>query len=141
MPPPLSASQQKREAVPTRRWPVWMPWAVVGAGAIVTGVGGGLYATASSKYESFDKKFSAWCPNGCDESEVPSLSDQLNSARALETTSRLSLIAGGVTMAAGVALVFLNRSTESMSERVTARTFVAPTLGPETVGIAAGISF
>lgn len=129
-------------AEPDRRWPVWMPWAVVGAGAAVTGVGGWLYTTASSEYESFDKSFSARCGNGgCSDSEVPDLNDQLNRARTLETNSRISLIVGGVTMAAGVALVFLNQTTEPTSERATARTFVVPILGSGHAGISAGISF
>jgi hypothetical protein len=55
--------------------------------------------------------------------------------------SRISMIAGGVTVAAGVALVFLNQTAEPMNERASARTFVVPTLGPGAAGISAGISF
>jgi hypothetical protein len=130
------------EQEPSRRWPVWMPWAVVGAGAVVTGVGSLLYTSASSEYDSFDKAFSERCMNsGCNESEVPDLADQLDRARTLETTSRISMIAGGVTVAAGVALVFLNQATEPTREHATARTFVVPTLGPGAAGISAVISF
>ena len=130
------------EQEPGRRWPVWMPWAVVGAGAVMTGVGGLLYTTASSEYEAFDKEFSERCINvGCNDSDVPDLMDQLDRARTMETMSRISMIAGGVTLAAGVALVFLNQPAEPTNERATARTFVVPTLSPGTAGISAGISF
>lgn len=130
------------EQEPGRRWPVWMPWAVVGAGAVMTGVGGLLYTTASSEYDAFDKEFSERCMNdGCNDAEVPELVDRLDRARSMETMSRVSMIAGGLTMATGVALVFLNQATEPPRERPTARTFVVPTLGPGAAGIAAGISF
>jgi hypothetical protein len=138
--PPAYATARP-EPEPSRRWPVWIPWTVVGAGAVATGVGGLLYTAASNDYESFDKEFSETCPDGCSESEVQSLSDQLERARSMETTSRISLIVGGVTVAAGVALVFLNQVTEPTSERATARTFIVPTLGPGAAGISAGISF
>lgn len=141
-PSDMAPSMLVAEREPDRRWPVWMPWAVVGAGAAVTGVGGWLYTTASSEYESFDKRFSETCMNGgCSDSEVPDLKDRLDRARTLETSARISLIVGGVTMAASVALVFLNQTTEPKSERATARTFVVPTLGSGEAGISAGISF
>jgi hypothetical protein len=114
-PSPPVAEQELRH-----RWPGWMPWAVIGAGLAMTGVG-----IAYSEYHS----------------EVPELADQLDRARPLETTSRISLIAGSVTVAAGVALVFLNQVTEPTSERAAARTFVVPTLGPSAAGISAGVSF
>jgi hypothetical protein len=138
--PSMLAANQESE--PSRRWPVWMPWAVVGAGAVVTGVGGWLYTSAADEYSSFDKSFNERCMyGGCNDSEVPDLTDQLDRARTLETTSRISMIAGGLTVAGGVALVFLNQITGSTSERATARRFVVPTLGPGAAGISAGISF
>jgi hypothetical protein len=120
-----------------------MPWAVVGTGAVVTGVGGILYTTAAGEYDSFDKEFDNLCPgaDGCLDEEIPQgPRGRLDRARLLENVSRVSLVVGGVTVAAGVALVFLNQTTTPPGERITVRSFVVPTLGPDAAGIAAGIS-
>lgn len=143
-PPGVALPPSTRAAAhePDRRWPVWIPWATVGAGAYITGVGGWLYVDAAREFESFDEAFSESCRDGgCDDSEMQVLTEQLDRARMLEATSRISLIVGGVTLATGVALVFLNQTTEPTSERATARTFVIPTLGPDHAGISAGIAF
>jgi hypothetical protein len=140
----LAPSTFVEEHEPDRRWPVWMPWAVVGAGATMTGVGGWLYTTASSNYDNFDRAFDASCPGpwGCRDREIPrSLVDRLDRARTFETTSRISLIVGGVTVATGAVLVFLNQSTEPVIERAAAQTFLMPTLAPGAAGITAGMSF
>lgn len=119
-----------------------MPWVVAGTGMVVTAAGGGLYLQARSDYASFDKSFNAECmPDGCRDGELPELASQLDRARTLETTARISLVVGGAALAAGAVLVFLNEATEPKQERATARTFVVPALGPETAGITAGISF
>lgn len=119
-----------------------MPWVVAGTGAAVTAVGGGLYLRAKSDYASFDESFNAECiPEGCRDGEVPELTSQLDRARTLETTARISFVAGGAILAAGAVLVLLNQATEPSQERATARTFVAPVLGPGAAGIRAGISF
>lgn len=140
----MAPSMLVAEREPDRRWPMWMPWAVVGAGAAVTGVGGWLYTTASSNYDNFDRAFDASCPGpwGCRDREIPrSLVDRLDRARTFETTSRISLIVGGVTVATGAVLVFLNQSTEPVIERAAAHTFLMPTLAPGAAGITAGMSF
>lgn len=142
--PGMLAAEKKRESEPRRRWPVWMPWTVVGAGAVMTGVGGLLYTTAASKYDTFDREFDERCGgySGCSDDEIPSsLADRLDRARSLETTSRVSFIVGGVALATGAVLVFLNQSIDPTRERATAQRFLLPTLAPGAAGITAGMSF
>jgi hypothetical protein len=140
----LAPSAPVVEQEPRRRWPVWMPWAVVGVGAVVSGAGGLMYSKAADEYAEFDRKFTDNCLNiaGCyDGDNPPEFFDHLDRARTLETASRLSFIGGGVTVAVGAALVFLNHSTEPERERIMARTFVVPTLDAGVAGLSAAISF
>lgn len=141
--PGMLASPQEALQTPDRRWPVWMPWAVVGTGAVMTGAGGLLYTSASSKYASFDAQFDEYCPppSGCVGIQIPSsLTRQLHRARSLETSSRISFIAGGTTLAVGAMLILLNRTTEFRNESV-ARIFVVPIVNQAEAGIAASMSF
>jgi hypothetical protein len=140
----LAPSAPVVEQEPRRRWPAWMPWAVVGVGAVVTGAGGLMYSKAADEYAEFDRKFTDNCLNiaGCYyDDNPPEFFDHLDRARTLESASRLSLIGGGVTVAVGAALVFMNHSTESERERIMARTFVVPTLDAGVAGLSAAISF
>lgn len=108
------------------------------------GVGGLLYNTASNDYDYFDRVFDELCPgfSGCRDEVIPrSLADRLDRARTLETTSHVSFIIGGLTVATGAVLVFLNQNTEPAREHATAQTFVIPSLAPGAVGITAGMSF
>jgi hypothetical protein len=129
------------EREPDRRWPMWMPWAVVGAGAVVTGAGGLLYNSASREYTSYDKAFDAVCRQGCTDDDNRSLAGRRSRAQTLETSSRISMVVGGATIATGAVLLFLNHLGAPTSERAAARTFVVPTLSPGAAGIAAGFPF
>jgi hypothetical protein len=95
-----------------RRWPNrrWAPWAVVGGGALVGLVAGGLQWSANSSYNEFDTKV-ARCTadamnNSCDASQFTDLKD------SGDTKASLGLIGysvAGAAIVAGGLLVYLNR--------------------------------
>ena len=100
-----------------RRFPVWLPWTVLGAG--VAGLAGGvvLALVAQDKMNDYDQAVASSCAvNGCDfQNPDPSqqdLVDRLNEQRAsAELTNEASvavLAVAGVGVVAGIVLVVLN---------------------------------
>jgi hypothetical protein len=130
--------------VSKRRWPVWMPWAVVGAGAAVLAVGGGMHTQSSSSFASFDKSFDARCMNGCDDSEVPDLNDDLAAAERQQNIAVTAYVIGGAALVGGLVLVFVNqpqvfrRDVEAGTER---ELTIAPMIAPDTAGVSAALRF
>jgi hypothetical protein len=130
--------------VSKRRWATWMPWTVVGAGAVVLAVGGGLHTQSSSSFASYDKSFDERCEQGgCNDSLVPDLTDKLESAERQQQIAVTSYIIGGAALAGGLVMVFLNqpqvfRRDEAGTE--SQLTFV-PVITPDTAGVSAGFRF
>lgn len=125
-----------------RRWAKWKPWAVVAAGAAVAAGGGAFHAFAARNFQAFDAGFlKLSCANdhGCEEAGLQSgLSTQLSRATRQQKIAVGGYIAGGSLVAAGIALLYLNRprlmerqSTNSSAERVA----VTPTVSADMVGI------
>jgi hypothetical protein len=95
-----------------RRWEQrqWMPWAVVGGGAVVGIVGGILQYSASSSYRSFEDKV-ARCTadagnSSCDASSFSSLRDSGDTKRTL---GFIGYSVAGAAIVTGGLLVYLNR--------------------------------
>ena len=123
-----------QEARYVTRWDVWKPWAVAGAGAMMTAVAGTLQWRASVRYRRFDNAI-AEC-GGC------LAEDNLEALHGAEQRYRLSLTlyaVGGGLIAGGLVAVFLNRPAlvaESIEERHAAIR-IAPLITGSTRGIAA----
>lgn len=131
--------------VSKRRWPAWMPWAVVGAGTVVLAVGGGLHAQSSSGFADFDKSFDERCmTGGCIESDVPDLTDKLASAERQQQIAVTSYIIGGAALAGGLVMVFLNqpqvfrRDIDAGTEK---QLTLVPLVAPDTAGVSASFRF
>jgi hypothetical protein len=95
-----------------RRWAVWKPWLVTGAGAVVVALGGLVDVAASNSYAAYDRAVAASCPHGCSASQLASLSaasaDQ--SRGDVERAIAVALIvAGGAAIATGIAGVVANQ--------------------------------
>lgn len=130
--------------VSKRRFPVWMPWAVVGVGTAVLAVGGGLHSQASSSFASFDKSFDERCMNGCNESEVPDLAEDLSAAESQQNIAVTAYVVGGAALVGGLVMVFLNqpqvyrRDVEAGTER---QLTIAPMIAPDSAGVSAAFRF
>lgn len=88
-----------------RRWPTWMPWVVVAAGAAVGGTGGLLHDNARNEFRAFDAGIDA-C-GGC----IPGATLQQNRTQGntLQTMAFVSYGVGAAAVATGATLVYLNR--------------------------------
>lgn len=131
--------------VSKRRWPTWMPWAVVGAGAAVLATGGALHGQSSSSFTDFDKSFDARCMDGgCNEGEVPDLKAKLDSAERQQQIAVTSYIIGGAALVGGLVLVYVNRpqvfrrDIEAGTER---ELTIVPMIAPDSAGVSAAFRF
>lgn len=95
-----------------RRWDVWGPVTVTTVGAIATLAGGAAWLVAANKFEEYDSKVNAACPFGCvaDDSKVTSLESLKRSGERYNAAALPLMVGGGVTLAAGAVLLYLNRA-------------------------------
>lgn len=127
-----------------RKWATWKPMAVVGGGAAVTILGGIFHVMARSNFHSYDDGIVA-C-GGC----VPDsgLAGKKDSAEWQQTAAIVSYTVGGLAMAAGATLVYMNRARayrvdvqDKSSKTLPPPVAVVPMLGPGTVGLSTAFRF
>ena len=104
-----------RKMVEDRPWATWKPWAVVGLGAAVAAASGVLHGVSAHDFSLYDSGFVKLpcAANGCTQPQIdqgdPQLSNRLNRARTEQRIAVGGYLTGGAIMAAGAALVYLNR--------------------------------
>ena len=132
-----------------RRWPAWIPWSVVGAGAAVAMVGGALHYAALRKVDSVNDESRARCPTGCP-TEPADLASARSQARTMQRVAVGAYAAGGAALVTGGVLAYLNRSQTvvrtydsdaSSAPPREARLEVAPVLDPGGPGLAVALRF
>lgn len=121
----------------TQRWPVWIPWTVVGLGVATGSFGLAIHSEAGDSFRSFDRTFANQCAAGCYDGNAAPLMDQLHGARLQQQIAVGSYIAGSAILAAGVVMVYLNRPR---LERIDPyeRIAVTPYLAPGSAGLIMG---
>ena len=137
----------------SRRWPVWIPWSVLGTGAAIIAVGAGVHSRAASNYSAHDDRFvmldcivepdpiSPGCPA---EAIPPDLDDTLRRADRQQRLAVGLYVAGGALLAAGVALQVLNRARpleRGSRESSPAMAEIVPVLSRDFVGASARLHF
>jgi hypothetical protein len=97
-----------------RRWDKdWMPYTVIGAGALVGLIGGGMELWASSTYTDLNTSV-AKCDSpahGCTVADNQHLVDMRNSGDARRTLGFVGYGVAGAAIATGALLAYLNRRT------------------------------
>ena len=124
-----------------RRMPVWVPYAVLGAGAVIGGVGGLLHNQAKNGYADYDAAIGGCVDENTGGCVPNSATDaMLASADSRQLMAITAYAIGGAAIATGVALVFLNRPQQYRIDPlkdVRERVGVAPLVGPGLTGIVA----
>lgn len=95
-----------------RRWPRWIPWAAVGASTVVLAGGAALDWHSSVLFDAYDREANETCPGstGCEDANLPpALRARLGRAELEQWLARGIYVAGGLTLATGTALLYLNR--------------------------------
>jgi hypothetical protein len=125
-----------------RRWPTWVPWAVVAGGGAVAAAGGVLHALSFRNFNDYDQRFSRLdCARslGCTPDQIgPELNAQLDRANREQRFAVASYLAGGTVIAAGVVLLYLNRP--HLPEDAAPRSpgggvAILPTISADAIGI------
>ena len=115
-----------------RRWSRWLPWTVLGGGAVVAVVGVPVRFAAGSSLDRYDAAVTADCPHGCI-AGTPAAQNvmDLKSHADAQNTAAISLFAvGGAIAATGFVMVILNQPH-----------LVTPVVGSDHVGLAVSGQF
>jgi hypothetical protein len=128
--------QRPVRTVTERYMPAWIPWASLGLGAAVLGVGGYYDGQASASWASFDDYVEARCPAGCTDIEAPEVAPRRAQATRDTRMTQGFYVAGGVVLAGSAVLLYVNR------ERVVRLTVedsisILPMVAPDGAGITA----
>ena len=148
----LAAGQRKeyicnlRYRVTKRYVPRWVSWGAMAFGALGLAGGGYFHWRAHSAADAFDTAVTNVCPTGCPPEEQALSSadlDQRNQANDWTSRADRAYIAGGLVLAGGVVLLFINRErteVRSVGHDMDNLSF-GPVLTPDTVGMSASFHF
>jgi tetratricopeptide (TPR) repeat protein len=108
----------EKATVYRRRWANWKPWAVVGGGVALAGLGLLVDLQAKNELDQLADSVGATCMNGCTSEQYNQLGHAQSESRAI-TENRIAIsmfVAGGVIAASGVVALILNRPKPYVSE-------------------------
>jgi hypothetical protein len=138
---------QLRKLVEGRPWATWKPWAVVGVGAAIAAISGGVHAFSSRNFNAYDKAFlDLPCANsgGCTDQQIrPDLNAQLSRAKQEQKIAIGGYIAGGAIAAAGAVLLYLNRPhllEQGTADSPSINVAVVPTISVDMLGVLVTVS-
>lgn len=126
-----------------RKFDAWIPYAVLGAGVAVAGLGGLLHASAAGSYDDYDAQVRA-CER---ETQMAcTIDDDLQGLRdsgdTKQTLAFASYAIGGAAIAGGVALLVINRAKpyrKDIEGLEAGEVAVTPVIAPGGVGVSASL--
>ncbi|WP_437900494.1 hypothetical protein [Sorangium sp. So ce124] len=98
--------------VTSQRWPAWIPWATLGAGAALGSAGALLKWHAGAAHDEADKRFQTSCTPSC----MPSARDEYEGSVLEDRLAIGALIAGGASAITGTVLLLMNRPQSYRTE-------------------------
>lgn len=115
-----------------RRWAPWKPWAVLGGGGALSGLGALFYVAAKSGFDSYDSGVARRCPSGCSAEMLAGYDELTDEKRGAERNQVIafSLFAvGGAAVVAGVVGLLLNQPRAQPGPKASATLHLAPVSG------------
>ena len=100
-----------------RRFRSWLPWSVVGAGALVGFAGLGFRTLAGSNFDQYDSRILSECNPSCTLDEAAEHGQLKDRGELYNAAAATSLVVAGGLLVTGFTLVFLNRSRAVGVER------------------------
>ena len=134
------------QLVTERRWPAWRPWAVTAAGLAVVAGGAALEWRAGVLFARHDAEAGRLCLGqaGCAAEAIPAgLHRQLERAERWQRGAHAVYAVGGVALASGVVLLYLNRDrpVRRRGRLEAPRVSLSPVLAPQVVGLSVSVDF
>ncbi len=132
-----------------RKMPVWVPYTVLGAGVVLGGVGALMHSSAKGGFDDYDAAIARCAqtdPSGGCSMPTPATFDLKASAENKQTLAATMYVAGGLALAAGVALVIINRPEAYRIDPLSKQAeelgvSLTPVFGPGLTGFAASGRF
>jgi hypothetical protein len=92
-----------------RYMPAWVPWASMGVGAVLVGVGGYFDSRGSDERSVFDSDVTVRCPRGCETEGVPDLVERRTAITGDKRVATGFYIAGGLAVVGSALMIYANR--------------------------------
>lgn len=125
-----------------RRWPAWVPWSVLGAGAVLGATGGGLRLLSRRTFASYDRQLDSLCGDGCTLEEQKRHDGTLQRAKLEQNVSTVLLGMAGAALFTGTAMMIFNRPEPYREEyRDSNRWQITPLVSPGQVGASVSVDF
>ena len=122
-----------------RRFAPWVPWTTAGGGLAVLAAGGALNYLSIQNRQKYNDLIELECPDGCPAGTVDSsLQDSANQQRI---GAYVGYALGGVGVAVGVVMIFLNQPKKIVEIDDDERVSVVPFVSPGSVGATAAVRF
>ncbi|MBV8760258.1 MAG: tetratricopeptide repeat protein [Deltaproteobacteria bacterium] len=112
----------ERAATIVHRWPAWLPWTVFGGGLALVGGGALASALGQSEMQSYDKFVDDRCTGNCKPGQLSDVQYLKDGAELKGHIGTALFIGGGVAVATGAVMLYLNRGRTVYPE-------VVPTAG------------
>lgn len=134
-------------------WPTWIPWAVVGSGAVVAAGGGLLHWQVGENFRAYDAGIAACGEEGKIGCQPPAeLASRFSLGQTEQGLAIGSYAVGGAALVTGAVLLYLNRPQEyeldpaqldqrAQGKSPQAQVMVVPLLGNGTGGAVATFRF
>lgn len=121
-----------------RRWAIWKPWGVLGAGVVIAAIGGGLRSSAEADYDETNANLSAACGKNC----LPDSTDPYASGRMKNEFAVGAMVVGGLGVLGGAGMLLLNlpqpyRANDESDVRIE----IAPIVSSTMAGISTRLLF
>ncbi len=108
---PIELIPLEKAGVATRKWAAWKPWAVVGAGAVIGGLGGLVQLSAIDQMNKYNDAIGEDCADGgCDPDAVPAGTANFETTALFRNKVAIGMmVTGGAVLVTGAVLVVMNR--------------------------------
>lgn len=127
----------------TRRWAVWKPWSLLGAGVALGAASSGLLVQSIGRRDDVEQRLATACPlDSCSRETATELERDYSRSTIENRVAMIGLGVSATIAIVGMARLYANRPrSRKRPEAGTATVKVTPMAAPEHVGVTVGLRF